>query len=50
MWKQDLRSYNKQMPEEINRVLTDHISDVLFAPRDTAVENLKKENIYRKRL
>lgn len=38
-----LRSYNKEMPEEINRVLTDHISTLLFCPTKTAVENLKKE-------
>lgn len=40
-----LRSYNKEMPEEINRVLTDHISTCLFAPSQMAVRNLKKENI-----
>jgi UDP-GlcNAc3NAcA epimerase len=40
-----LRSYNRQMPEEINRVLTDHISTLLFAPTDTAVANLHGEGI-----
>ena len=32
-----------EMPEEINRVLTDHVSELLFAPTDTTVENLLKE-------
>jgi len=40
-----LRSFNKKMPEEVNRILTDHISELLLCPTDTAVENLKNENI-----
>ena len=38
-----LRSYNREMPEEVNRVLTDHISTLLFAPTQTAVQNLRNE-------
>jgi UDP-GlcNAc3NAcA epimerase len=40
-----LRSYNKEMPEEINRILTDHVSNLLFVPSKQAIANLKKENI-----
>lgn len=40
-----LRSYRKNMPEEINRVVSDHLSDFLLCPTKTAVENLKREGI-----
>lgn len=38
-----LRSFNMRMPEEINRILTDQVSDVLYCPTQTAVENLERE-------
>ncbi|HYM40182.1 MAG TPA: UDP-N-acetylglucosamine 2-epimerase (non-hydrolyzing) [Thermoplasmata archaeon] len=40
-----IRSFDRSMPEEINRTVTDLLSDLLFAPTPTAVENLRRENV-----
>ncbi len=40
-----LRSFDRRMPEEVNRVLTDHCSDMLFCPTETAVRNLAAEGV-----
>jgi UDP-N-acetylglucosamine 2-epimerase len=42
-----LRSFNKKMPEEINRILTDHISTILFCPNEFAIKNLNNEGLNR---
>jgi UDP-GlcNAc3NAcA epimerase len=38
-----LRSFNMKMPEEVNRILTDRVSNILFCPTNTAIQNLKNE-------
>src|SRR3954452_19553480 len=40
-----MRSFDRRMPEELNRVLTDHLSSLLLCPSQTAVENLERESV-----
>ena len=40
-----MRSFDRAMPEELNRVLTDHLSDLLLCPSPTAVANLEREHV-----
>ena len=42
-----LRSFDRAMPEEINRVITDHLSDLLFVTEESAIRNLEREGILR---
>jgi UDP-N-acetylglucosamine 2-epimerase (non-hydrolysing)/UDP-GlcNAc3NAcA epimerase len=40
-----MRSFDRRMPEELNRVLTDHLADLLLCPSQTAVDNLRRETV-----
>ena len=44
-----LRSYDNLMPEETNRIVSDHLSDILYAPTKISYNNLKKENLHKKK-